>query len=173
MLLYNYKIEMVQEVQQQWNWYQTPNRIEWIWVSERKVSDHTQVRNKRTNWCEASTRLSLTNASEVKSSSRTVTSDDKVKYRAIWGKIYIPLPWTYLVKFQVISNYASTNSYKFRIYSWKREIYLFDGSTSDKTIHEILLDLGRKNDLSVSLYMTGIPSGNTYYIDVKMQFIKL
>ena len=173
MLLYNYKIEMVQEVQQQWNWYQTPNRIEWIWVSERKVSDHTQVRERWTNWCKASTRLSLTNASEVKSSSWTVTSDDKVRYRAIWGKIYIPLSWTYLVKFQVVSSYASTNSYKFRIYSWNKEIFLFNGSTSDKTEHETLIDLWRKNDLSVSLYMTGISSGNIYYIDVNIQLTKL
>lgn len=34
---------MVQEVQTQWNRYQTPEIIPWVWISERRIKEHTQV----------------------------------------------------------------------------------------------------------------------------------
>lgn len=173
MLLYNYKIEMVQEVQQQGNWYQTPNRIQWIWVSERKVSDHTQVRNKWTNGCVATTSLIVTNATEAKSTSWTVTADNTVKYRAVWGKLYIPQAWTYLIKFVINIQYAWSYSEKFRIYNWKKEVYLYNTNSSDEVEHEILLDFGKKNDLSISLYMTGMQSYDVFTIKIPLQIIKL
>jgi len=163
---------MVQEVQTQGNWYQTPNRIAGIWISERKVSDHTQVRERWTNWCKATTNIKLTNASESKSTTWTVTSDDKVKYRAIWGKIYIPLAWTYLIKFKLYHTYGASYTDKFRIYSWKKVIYTYDTTLADKDEHQILLDLWRKNDISVSLYATGL-WWQVLYIDVQLQIVKL
>ena len=173
MLLYNYKIEMVQEVQQQWNWYQTPNRIEWIWVSERKVSDHTQVRNDWKNGCLAATSINLPKSTEVKSSSWTVTSDDVVKYRAIWGKLYIPLAWAYLIKFTLSNSYNTNYSEKFRIYNGKKEVYLYTTTLADKSEHEILLNLGKKNDISVSLYITGANPWEYLTIKPQLQIIKL
>ncbi len=43
---------MVQETQTQWNWYQTPNLIPWVWISERRIKEHTQVTPTRTYICE-------------------------------------------------------------------------------------------------------------------------
>lgn len=163
---------MVQEVQIQWNRYKTPDRIEWIWVSERKVSDHTQVREKWTNGCYAETTLKITNSVESVSSSWTVTWDDEVKYKTIWGKLYIPLAWTYLIKFKLYHTYGVSYTDKFRIYSWKRVIYTYDTTLADKDEHQILLDLWRKNDISVSLYATGL-WWQVLYIDVQLQIVKL
>lgn len=42
---------MVQEVQQQWNRYQTPEIIPWVWISERRIKEHTQVTPARTYSC--------------------------------------------------------------------------------------------------------------------------
>lgn len=42
---------MVQEVQTQGNRYQTPNLIPWVWISERKIKEHTQVTPTSTYWC--------------------------------------------------------------------------------------------------------------------------
>jgi hypothetical protein len=164
---------MVQEVQTQWNRYQIPDRIEWIWVSERKVSDHTQVRERWTNWCKATTSLSIKNSTEYKSSSWTITDDDTVKYKTIWGKIYIPLAWTYLVRFALENGYAVAYSLKFRIYNGNREIYLYSTDMSDKEWHNIWLDLGRKNDISISLYMTWANPWEILTVTPKLQIIKL
>lgn len=164
---------MVQEVQQQGNWYQTPNRIEGVWVSERKISDHTQVRADRTNGCYASTTMRITKLTEVKSTSWTITWDSEVKYRAIGGTIYIPLPWTYLFRFTLANWYSVAYALRFRIYEGNRVIYTYNTDLSDKSEHEVMLNFGRKNEISISLYMTG---GNTWEIlnvNPQIQLIKL
>ena len=164
---------MVQEVQQQWNWYQTPNRIQWIWISERKVSDHTQVRNKRTNWCRASTSITLQSGNEVKSSSWTISDDNTVKYKTRDGKIYIPLAWTYLFRFTLANWYSVSYTEKFRIYSGKRLIYTYNTNLSDKTQHDVLLNLGRKNEISISLYYSWWDPWQVLTLTPRIQIIKL
>lgn len=163
---------MVQEVQQQGNRYQAPHEIESIWLSKRKVSDHTQVREKWTNGCYASTTISVPYRVETKNSSWTITGDDRVKYTAYWGKLYIPLAWTYMIKFQLPSNYNQTYTEIFRIYNWKKEVYKFTTTLADKAEHEITLDFGKKNEVSVSLYLDSI-SGNILQVNPKLQIIKL
>lgn len=164
---------MVQEVQQQWNRYQAPHEIESIWLSKRKVSDHSQVREKWSNGCYASTSISLQTWNEVKSSSRTITWDDVVKYKKIGGKIYIPLSWAYLFKFTLSNWYAVNFTEKFRIYNGNNVIYTYNTNLSDKSEHEILLNLGRKNDISVSIYISGGNPWEILTISPKLQITKL
>lgn len=45
---------MVQEVQQQGNWYQTPNEIQGIGSIRRRVKEHTQVTPEKYFYCSAS-----------------------------------------------------------------------------------------------------------------------
>lgn len=162
---------MVQEVQKQWNRYQTPNRIEGIWVSERKVSDHTQVRADWTNGCIATATIRVPYKVETKSTSWTI-SYDTVKYNSIWGDLYIPLPWTYLVKLRQENNYSQSYSETIRIYNWQREIYKLSTTLWDHSEHQVLLNLWRKNNLSVSVYLNSI-EGNILPTSIILDMIKL
>ena len=162
---------MVQEVQQQGNWYQTPNRIEGIWVSERKVSDHTQVRADRTNWCIATAPLSVPYRVETKSTSWSVSSNT-VKYTAIWGSLYIPLPWAYFIKIRQTNSYTQSYSERIKLFNWKREIYTLNTTLGDKSEHQVLLNLGRKNNLSVSVYLDSL-AGNILATSIILDIVKL
>lgn len=162
---------MVQEVQQQGNWYQTPNRIEGIWVSERKVSDHTQVRADRTNGCIATAPLSVPYKTETKSTSRSISSDT-VKYTSIGGSLYIPLPGTYLVKVSQKNNYSQSYSETIKIYNWQRVIYTLNTTLGDHSEHQVLLNLGRKNNLSVSVYLNSL-EGNILATSIILDMVKL
>ena len=148
---------MVQEVQQQWNWYQTPNRIEWIWYSERKISDHTQVRNKKT-------RMSTFNSGamfiqndywydtwEVFNPSWTYSDSDSVYYKVIWGDIYITQRWAYSVEYSAADEWTlQADKCVFRVYVEGKQVYSVTARIWDHTPRFFTLNLGRMNKLTVS-----------------------
>jgi len=93
---------MVQEVQQQWNWYQTPNEIQGIWNIRRRVKEHTQVTEWFTFQCIATWNMSL-NSPDGWWSKRfdgTLSLDSQswnIQFvdRGIW--IRIPQAWIYQI----------------------------------------------------------------------------
>lgn len=92
---------MVQEVQTQWNRYQTPEIIPWVWISERKIKEHTQVVPDMTYSCSGS---SWTASWTVSPLNRDVKcyADFSISSREWWVEfcivdwwIRVPLAWMY------------------------------------------------------------------------------
>ena len=94
---------MVQEVQQQGNWYQTPNEIQGIWDTRRRVREHTQVSPFFSYECTATWSVTIHfPAYQTVEEKGTITSISSsygdTKFRRVsWG-LYIPLAWAYLVQ---------------------------------------------------------------------------
>lgn len=145
---------MVQEVQTQGNWYQTPNRIEWIWVSERKVSDFTQVRNQKTDTALlTSDNISVNLAAWEKfATSWTITSDDDRYYKIIGWDVYMPLAWAYWVEFIAPTNYPQqTYKYTLTVYLDNKVVFSDEQYPGDKARWEFWMNVGKKNKLRASL----------------------
>lgn len=95
---------MVQEVQQQWNWYQTPNEIQGIWETRRRVRKHTQVSPFFTYWCIAHAQVTISFGAyqtvEKKWTFNSVSSPyGTTSFRKVAGGLQIPLTWAYEVEF--------------------------------------------------------------------------
>jgi hypothetical protein len=144
---------MVQEVQTQGNWYQTPNRIEWIWVSERKISDHSQVRNKKTNMVVFSTSMGLAESlGEVFASSWTYDATDWIVYKVVWGDIYVTQPWAYMVKYTPYQWYSLEEYLTVKVYVDNKVAYQLRTTLKDHLERTFVLNLGLKNKVTVSWY---------------------
>lgn len=95
---------MVQEVQQQGNWYQTPNEIQGIWEIRRRVRRHTQVSPFFSYGCVAHAQVTISFGAyetvEKKGTFNTVSSPyGTTTFRKISGGLQIPLAWAYEVEF--------------------------------------------------------------------------
>lgn len=92
---------MVQEVQTQWNRYQTPEIIPWVWISERKIKEHTQVTPSKTYSCSwsswtASWLVWGANPDITCYANFTISSQSwGVEFKIVDGWIRIPLAWIY------------------------------------------------------------------------------
>lgn len=155
MLLYNNKKEMVQEVQQQWNRYQEPNRIEGIWFTERKVSDHSQVRDKFSNKITATSNPMQISTLywEVFASSWTFSNGTWVDYRDEWGAIAVPLYWSYLLQIIPIQWASSQNwyYYKLRIYVEGELVYTMRTNLAEHVTQATMLNLGKRGKITASM----------------------
>lgn len=95
---------MVQEVQQQGNWYQTPNEIQGIWDIRRRVREHTQVTPSFSYECSASgntptTSVTAYTTTTVSWTINSITSSyGNTVFRIIDGWLQIPLAWAYSVE---------------------------------------------------------------------------
>ena len=164
---------MVQEVQQQWNWYQTPDRIIGVWISERKMSDYTQIRNKKSNMVEfVSDSISFNDSTwETFATSWTYTADNGIVYKIDWWDVYMPLAWAYWVKYIPATNYNQKN-YKdtLRIYLDDKVVYENEQYVGDHIQWEFPLNVGRKNKLRASFQ-----SEESYFksLPITLRFIKL
>lgn len=165
---------MVQEVQTQWNRYQTPNQIEWVWLSERKMSDHSQIRNKQTNDAMFSASVAV---------SRTVWEQfptwwgfvrwNREYYKVIDWNIYITLTWAYLIEFYPYQWYSSSQSWNLyiKIYSDSKIIYSETTRVNDYQIKRFTANLGKGNKFRVGLQNTD-ESAYIYY-PFQIKFVKL
>lgn len=161
---------MVQEVQQQWNWYQTPNRIEGIWVSERKVNDYTQVRNKTSNMVVfKSNNINIRkDRGEVFASSWTITSSNWDVYKTVGWSIYMPLPWAYRVEYSPDLTYPQkTYLYTFKLYLDNKIIYENQQYPWDFTYWKFQINVWRKNRLRASL-QTQDTAGSSFPITLTL-----
>lgn len=162
---------MVQEVQTQWNRYQTPNRIQWIWISERKVSDHSQVRDKKTNMAVLqTTAIYLMENVEEFAFEWTYESTDNIYYKIVWGDLYLPQRWAYLVEFYPCDSYGSARYYTMKLYADNEVVYQQRLLLSDHEMRKTTLNLGKKNKLRVSLTAEYDAGTN---VRTKFRFIKL
>ena len=95
---------MVQEVQQQGNWYQTPNEIQWIWNVRRRVREHTQVTPEQIFYCSAYwTKSAHTKADgslwPLEKAVLSITSSyGTSEFKVIQWGIRIPQAWWYEIK---------------------------------------------------------------------------
>lgn len=95
---------MVQEVQQQGNRYQDPKLIPWVWISERKVREHTQVSPSFSYNCTANGGVSIPfwdhETVEKRGTINSISSSYwNTTFRVSnWG-LRIPLAWAYQVEF--------------------------------------------------------------------------
>jgi hypothetical protein len=164
---------MVQEVQQQWNWYQTPNRIEWIWISERKLSDKAQVRRKLTNMITlVSNSIGISQwAWEVFANSWTWTTTNWEVLKIVWWDVYMPLAWAYSVEYVPYTWYSQkVYKYTFKLYLDNKVIYEDEQYPWDHLYWRFAINVGRRNKLKVSLQTQDTASSN---IPVTLKLIKL
>ena len=94
---------MVQEVQQQGNWYQTPNEIQGIWDTRRRVVEHTQVTPSFSYECTATGNVWIAFGSyatvEKKWQINSITSSyGNTVFKINGGGLQIPLAWAYLIE---------------------------------------------------------------------------
>lgn len=144
---------MVQEVQTQWNRYQTPNRIQWIWVSERKVSEHTQVRDKKTNMAVFKTSIMVDQRLwERFATSWTYDASDWIVYKVDWWDIYIPQWGAYMVKYLPYQWYTSTYNLTVKLYVDNNVAYELTTQMKDHLERTFVLNLWLKNKITVSWY---------------------
>lgn len=143
---------MVQEVQQQWNWYQTPDRIIWVWFSERWMNDYTQIRNKRTSEVifKSGNITCGTGLGEVKATSWTYTTDNDRYYKVHWWDIYISLAWAYQIEFVPYTWINGGYTYTTKIYVDGKLIFNHDQTTADYNSILIPLNLGKRNKITAS-----------------------
>ena len=97
---------MVQEVQQQGNWYQTPNEIQGIWDIRRRIREHTQVTPSLTYQASFHSDLSVGSYgweySELKHWTFTdVSARGNTVFKLTNGDIRVPLAWAYLVTMKI------------------------------------------------------------------------
>lgn len=162
---------MVQEVQTQWNRYQTPNRIEWIWVSERKVSEHTQVRNKKTNMATFYTGIGIKDEYwERFASYWTYDATDWIKYKVIWWDIYMSQSWAYMVEYTPYQWYTSTFYVTLKMYVDNTVAYELTTTLADRLKRTFVLNLGLKNKIRVSMESTSSALANP---QLQFKFIRL
>lgn len=163
---------MVQEVQTQGNWYQTPNRIEWIWYTERKVSDYTQVRDKISNTVIfTSNKIPQTHTAETYASSWSYTTDSGKYYKVVGWDIYFTDSWSFLVDYIPDQTVGDTSTpYTVKIYLDDKVVYQLTTTPSDKLSKQFTMRVWLKNRLTASL----ITENNLHYPQtVWLRFTKL
>lgn len=164
---------MLQEVQKQWNRYQTPDIIVGVWVSERKMNDYTQIRNKKTNMVTfVSNTIGFDKSDgEVFATSWTYTSSDGIYYKIIWWDIYMPLTWAYQVEYIPDTFYSQKNyKYTLSIYvDWKLA-FSDDQYPWDHITRVFSLNIGKKNKITASFKSQDT---NRFNLPITLRFIKL
>ena len=94
---------MAQEVQTTLNWYETPNRIEGIWISERKIKEHYQVTPQTWYWIVATSSLTPSAWYQERdyNAQGTLTINSyswQTLFTAMNKGIRIPTAWWYLAR---------------------------------------------------------------------------
>lgn len=139
---------MVQEVQQQGNWYQTPNLIPWVWISERKVKEHTQVTPSFSYECTVSGAITLSyDGYGTREGTGNLSIDSyswDTKFRIINGGLFIPLAWAYLATVKV-SWGTVTAVWTHKLKSWGEVVMSQEATT--ETVSKVI-NVGRGNVLT-------------------------
>ena len=165
---------MVQEVQQQKNRYQDPNRIEWIWHIERKLSEKTQIREKTARWTTftSSTMFIESHWSEVFPNSWSYTDTEWVHYEVDGWDFYMAQWWWYLVHIIPSKWFTDLHECIFRIYVDDKEVYKRIDRLAWLENHIIAMNLGKWNKITASVKPNGALD-DWWSIDITLEFIKL
>lgn len=165
---------MVQEVQKQWNRFQEPNKIEWIWHIERKLSEHTQVRERTTRWTTFTSSIMHIESywDEVFPSSWSYTDTWDVYYKVDGKDFYMAQWWWYLVHIIPSKWFTDLHEVIFRLYVDDKEVYKRISRLTELENHIIAMNLGKENKLTAS-FQPNWPLDDSWSINVTLEFIKL
>lgn len=157
---------MVQEVQTSLTWYEIPNRIEGIWISERRIKEHYQVTPTFNFECSCGSSLSMYGGSSQRDVPDTkwtlsLTQSWPTEFKIIDGRLRIPLAWWYKAVLSIgwwTSNFMVTPKIKL---NW--EIILSADFYNSSTSKEMILNLGKFDliEFSSSAYYVGTSSWAT------------
>lgn len=162
---------MVQEVQQQWNWYQDPNLIQGVWLSERKVSEHTQIRNKKSNVATFTTWLSVNEELwEVFAYFWTYSSSDWIVYKVVWWDFYMAQAWAYMVSYYPYEWYNQSEYETVTLYADGKAVWSEKLLLKDHTTRTFVLNLWYKNKITMSCSKEWSWTANPSFV---FKFIKL
>ena len=133
---------MVQEVQAEYTWYIVPNRIEGIWLSERRIKEHYQITPAMTFGCEATSTIDLSARSDSREAPEkewefSLTTTWTTEFTLEWGWIRVPQAWWYsaiLTLEWASSNWDVTATLKV----WNEVIYTGTYSNSSSTKETVL-----------------------------------
>lgn len=137
---------MVQEVQQQGNWYQTPNEIQGIGNIRRRVKEHTQVTAQFSCSCSMSWECYATTPDGSWSPFEvgTVTITDsywQMQYKEINGAIRIPRAWIY--KITIDAKGATYGTCRHIIKCWGKELFYAVTDSYNTWSAEAVVNLGK------------------------------
>lgn len=157
---------MAQEVQTNLEWYVIPNRIEGIWISERKIREHYQVTPKMSFECNASATMTPRASSSQRDFAATkwkftLTQSWPTEFKIVNKSVRIPMAWWYLANITIwwwTSNFQITVSIKV----WGETIATWTWNNSSTTI-ETVLNFGKFDllEFRVSWYYQGSSDGAT------------
>ena len=139
---------MVQEVQQQGNWYQTPNEIQGIGNIRRRVKEHTQVTPEKYFYCSASWSKSATTKPDgslwtLQQATLTINSEyGTTEFRPLSGGIRIPQTWGYEIKLTGKGGGYGTAYHYIKVWG-KQYLLMTTQSSADYTTVSTILNLGR------------------------------
>lgn len=139
---------MVQEVQQQGNWYQTPNEIQGIWDIRRRVREHTQVTPSFSYECTVKGAITLSyDPYQTEEGTGNLSIDSfswNTVFKIVDGWLFIPLAWAYLATIKV-SWGTETVKWTHKLKSWGKVILSQEATT--ETVSKVV-NLGRGNVLT-------------------------
>lgn len=135
---------MVQEVQQQGNWYQTPNEIQGIWNIRRRVKEHTQVTPEKYFYCSAYWTKSATTKPDgslgtLQKAALSITeSYGTTEFKILDEWVRIPQAWWYEIKLTWRWWWYWTAYHYIKV--WAKEYLLMttQDSANYKTVSKIL-----------------------------------
>ena len=139
---------MVQEVQQQGNWYQTPNEIQGIWSIRRRVKEHTQVTPEKYFYCSASWSKSASTKPDgslwpLQQATLTINSAYwTTEFKSLSGGIRIPQTWWYEIKLTWKGWWYGTAYHYIKVWGKQYLLMTTQDSANDKTVSTIL-NLGK------------------------------
>ena len=156
---------MAQEVQTTLDYQTELNEIEWIWYSQRRISDKMQVRDKIVNSATFSSWGKQTiEGTDVYMGPRTLSSSvGWVTYKTSGSDIYIPLAWAYMIEYLGQGSYSQSLGYTFKIRCNGEVIY---------TLNTTLGDTYNKSGGSVKCYIDNVEMNNIKSIDGLIDVIK-
>lgn len=99
---------MVQKVQSELTYIREIEEIQGVWYSQRKISDRTQVRDRRTTSVVASTSIDTDSVWDFDATTWTLSSTWWIDYKSSEWTIYIPLGWIYQITFSPTWWYSQT-----------------------------------------------------------------
>lgn len=164
---------MVQEIQWELNYQRELDEIQWIWYSQRRISDKMQVRDKVSNSWDGGAGITMAyqGVEAMPNSWNTVEQIGWVDYKLSWWKITIPLWWAYMIIYTPWRWYTQTNYYyNIRLYVNSVEVYNKRTSLWEWSPISTMLNLGRGDVLTIWLTSDfGSPATES----IRLKLIKL
>lgn len=116
----------LQEVQKRDNRYKEPDKIEWIWYIERRLSYKTQIRDKEWAWWIVA-EVELGTSTTTSPWSRWHFNDNTIIFGQWWttSSYYVfPVKWTYMITMEI-----HTNNLNRKLDYFEMDVIRWGGST--------------------------------------------